>query len=371
MRKIKEMLRLHFEMGMSIRAIARSLSVSTSTVSDLLQRVKVLGFSWPLGEDLNDAALEALLYSGNTGKSRKRPEPDWNYIHQELRRKGVTLQILWFEYKEHYPDGYQYSQFCERYREWRGKLDVVMRQQHRAGEKMFVDYAGQTAPVTDPATGKTRDAQIFIAVLGASNYTYAEASWSQDLPSWIGSHCRAFEYFTGVPGVIAPEYVPGNIFELLFPAALCAVGPQQTAEPHLRRPAIPRVGHIIILDSSEDNPLPLNGKEVIQCWRGTSSSPGLSIGSALYGLGGKSNATSCGYPNRATPIARCCAAFRSWPGSRSLLRPEVQPESRTCHLMSQLLSTSGFKGGALFEVGTPPGRWLRKPVGRLSNGWSW
>ncbi|MGE5483817.1 MAG: IS21 family transposase, partial [Ignavibacteriales bacterium] len=246
MRKIKEMLRLHFEMGMSIRAIARSLSVSTSTVSDLLQRVNVLGLSWPLEEHVDDAGLEALLYPGNTGKSRKRPEPDWNHIHQELRRKGVTLQLLWFEYKERHPDGYQYSQFCERYRKWRSKLDVVMRQQHRAGEKVFVDYAGQTVSVTDPVTGKISEAQVFVAVLGASNYTYAEASWSQDLPSWIGAHCRAFEYFGGVPEVVVPEYVPRNIFQVLFPAALCAGGPRQTAEPHLRGPAIPRVGHITI-----------------------------------------------------------------------------------------------------------------------------
>jgi transposase len=135
MRKIKEILRLK-GMGLSNRAIARSLSISHSTVSDLLGRARAEGIRWPV--EMDEASLEARLYPGNAGKRRRRPEPDWAHVHRELRRKGVTLQLLWLEYKENHPDGYQYSQFCERYRRWRGKLDVVMRQVHRAGEKMFV-----------------------------------------------------------------------------------------------------------------------------------------------------------------------------------------------------------------------------------------
>jgi len=211
MRKIKEMLRLHFEVGLSNREIARSLSVSHSTVSDLLGRFQVAGMAWPLPEDVDEAALEAVLYSGNTGKSRRRPEPDWNQVHREFSRKGVTLQLLWFEYKERYPDGYQYSQFCERYRFWSGKLDLVIRQEHRAGEKVFVDYAGQKVPVTDPRTGQVTEVPVFVATLGASSYTYVEVTAAEDLRSFIGAHCRAFEFFGGVPEVVIPDNLKAGV----------------------------------------------------------------------------------------------------------------------------------------------------------------
>ena len=137
--------------------------------------------------------------------------PDWARAHQELKQKGVTLFLLWQEYRAAHPDGYQYSWFCERYRAWRGKLDVVMRQDHRAGEKLFVDYAGQTVPVTDRATGEIRDAQVFVAVLGASNYTYAEATWSQALPDWIGSHVRTFGFLGGVPELVVPDNLRSGV----------------------------------------------------------------------------------------------------------------------------------------------------------------
>ena len=211
MRKIKEMLRLHFEVGLSNREIARSLSVSHTTVSELLGRFHSAGMSWPLPEGIDEAALEAALYPGNTGKSRRRSEPDWVHIHRELSRKGVTLQLLWFEYKEQHPDGYQYSQFCERYRTWRGKLDVVMRQAHRAGEKVFVDYAGQKMPITDPRTGQVTPVPIFVATLGASSYTYVEATAAEDLRSFIGAHCRAFEFFGGVPDVLVPDNTKAGV----------------------------------------------------------------------------------------------------------------------------------------------------------------
>jgi transposase len=210
MRKIREILRLKWESGMTARQIAQSLSISHSTVLDMLRRVEQSGLSWPL-PDVDDATLEARLYPGNPKPAGKRPEPDMPYIHRELRRKGVTLQLLWEEYKRQNPDGLQYSQFCEHYRQWAGKLDVVLRQTHRAGERMDVDFAGQTVPVVDRKTGEVREAQIFIATLTASNYTYAEAVWSQELPTWIMLHCRAFEFFGGVPATVVPDNLKSGV----------------------------------------------------------------------------------------------------------------------------------------------------------------
>ena len=140
--------------------------------------------------------------------------PDWAEVHREMKarkRTSVTLQLLWVEYKEANPDGLQYSQFCELYRGWRGGLDRVLRQEHRAGEKAFVDYAGQTVPVVDRSTGEIREAQIFVAVLGASNFTYAEACWSQELPEWIGAHVRMLEFFGGVPDLLVPDNVKAGV----------------------------------------------------------------------------------------------------------------------------------------------------------------
>ena len=147
--------------------------------------------------------------------------PSMEYLHQELKKKRVTLQLLWAEYKKGNPGGYQYSQFCDRYRQWTGKLDVCLRQTYRAGEKLFVDYAGQTIPVTDPLTGKTREAYLFVATLGASNYTFAWASFSQDLPSWINAHVRALDFFGAVPEIVVPDYVPRNIIGIMWPTGLC------------------------------------------------------------------------------------------------------------------------------------------------------
>ena len=143
------------------------------------------------------------------------PVPDWSRVHREVRRKGVTLALLWQEYKAVHPAGMQYSWFCERYRAWTVKLDVVMRQEHRAGEKLFVDYAGHTVAVVDRQTGELRQAQVFVAVLGASNYTYAEATWTQALPDWIASHVRAFQFMGGSTELLIPDDVPRNIIRIM------------------------------------------------------------------------------------------------------------------------------------------------------------
>ena len=206
MPKLKEILRLYHEGGMSRRAIAASLDISRSTVTNVLARAETTGVGWPLPSELEDESkLESTLYPAVTGRPRKIEVPDWNYVHQELRRKGVTLQLLWIEYKQEHQDGYQYSQFCEHYHQWKKRLDISMHQQHRGGEKMFVDYAGQTVSIIDPDTGEVREAEIFVAVLGASNYTYAEGQWSQSLGDFIGGHVNAFQYFGGVPELIVPD----------------------------------------------------------------------------------------------------------------------------------------------------------------------
>jgi transposase len=162
---------------------------------------------------MTDAELESRLFP-SLKLSVARPLPDWGEVHRELKQRkktGVTLQLLWIEYKEREPEGLQYSQFCELYRRWRSKLDLVLRQQHALGEKGFVDYAGQTVPVIDRSTGEVRDAQVFVGVLGASNYTYAEASWTQELPAWIQAHVRMFEYFGGVPRLLVPDNLKAGV----------------------------------------------------------------------------------------------------------------------------------------------------------------
>jgi len=212
MRKINEVLRLKWECGLSNRAIARSCSISHSTVSEYVRRAKAVGLTWPLPETLDEDALFRLLFPTTLrSTSRVIPVPDWSQIHAELRRKGVTLRLLWIEYLEATPDGYGYSQFCALYRQWAKRLKPSMRISHKAGEKLFVDYAGQTIPVVDPHTGEIRQAQIFVATLGASNYTYAEAQWSQDLPNWIGGHVRAFSFLGGVPEIVVPDNLKAGV----------------------------------------------------------------------------------------------------------------------------------------------------------------
>lgn len=206
MRKIKEILRLKWEKGLSTRQIAESCDISRSTIKDYLDRAHINGLTWPLPEYLDDVAIEQLLFPPAAHiDTNKRLMPAMEYIHRELKKKKVTLQLLWYEYKRANPQGYQYSQFCERYHQWRKNIDVCLRQSYRAGEKLFVDYAGQTILVTDSFSGKTREAYLFVAALGASNYTFAWASFSQDLPCWISAHVRALDYFGAVPELIVPD----------------------------------------------------------------------------------------------------------------------------------------------------------------------
>jgi transposase len=212
MRKIKEVLRLKWAHEQSNRHIAKSCSISHSTVADYVLRAKLAGLSWPLDPDLDDAAIENLLFPAKDKKAtEKRQMPDLEYLYREMKKKSVTLQLLWYEYKQANPDGYQYSQFCNLYRQWVKKLDLTLRQEHRAGEKLFIDYAGQTVSIVDPKTGEITEAQIFVATLGASNYTFAEASLAQDLPSWIKSHIHAFEFFGAIPEILVPDNLKAGI----------------------------------------------------------------------------------------------------------------------------------------------------------------
>ena len=212
MRKTREVLRLKFELDLSDRQISKSTQVSRSTISDYLRRFAVSGLLWPLPADMSDADIDARLFPPKPSlPDALRPAPDWAVVNREMRRKGVTLFLLWQEYKAGQPEGFLYSWFCDHYREWAGKLDAVMRQEHPAGEKCFVDYCGQTMPVTDRHTGEIRQAQIFVGVMGASNYTYAEATFSQTLPDWIGSHIRMLEYFGAAPEILVPDNLKSGV----------------------------------------------------------------------------------------------------------------------------------------------------------------
>ena len=212
MRKIREVLRLKWQHELGNRKIAHSCSISHSTVREYLHRARQAGLSWPLPEDFDDGALEKLLFPPPGSMSADGPRmPDMKYIHRELKRKSVTLQLLWYEYKEANPQGYQYSRFCELYRQWAGKLDVCLRQHHRAGEKLFIDYAGQTVPIYDPTSGHVSRAYLFVATLGASNYTFAEATMNQELPSWIKLHVHAFDFFGAVAEILVPDNVKTGV----------------------------------------------------------------------------------------------------------------------------------------------------------------
>jgi len=214
MRSIRELLRLKFEQKLSNRSIAKSCSVSHTVINHYVLRAQQAGLAWPLPEGLDEAALEQLLCSTKsqpTSGDANKAMPSLQYLFNELKRKNVTLQLLWYEYKQANPQGHEYSWFCEQYRRWRKTLEVTLRQEHRAGEKLFVDWAGQTMPIQDAKTGEIIQAQIFIACLGASSYTYVEARLSQSLPDWTKVHVNAFEFFGGVPEIVVPDNLKAGV----------------------------------------------------------------------------------------------------------------------------------------------------------------
>ena len=202
-RKIREVLRLKAD-GFSDRQIAATIGSARSTVQECVRRARDAGIAWPLAPALDEAALHAKMYRRLVPLSRT-PRPDFAYLHAELRRRGVTRLLLWEEYKNAHPEGWQYSVFCDQYRRWLATQELVLRQEHAPGDKLFVDYAGQTVPIVDRHTGAIRNAQVFVAVLGFSNYTYAEATLTQGTGDWLGAHVRALEFFGGAPRAIVPD----------------------------------------------------------------------------------------------------------------------------------------------------------------------
>ena len=206
MRQVHEVLRLQWAVGLSERQMARSLGLSRPTVAAYVQRAQVAGLSWPLPDGLDATTLEPRLFPPSPATGPCTPlAPDWPTVHHELKRKGVTLFLLWQAYKAATPEGFQSSWFGQASRAWASKLNLVMRQSHRAGEKLFVDYAGQSIPVVNGRTGEVHETALCIAVLGASNSTYVEATWTQSLPDWMGSHVRAFAALGGVPDSVVPD----------------------------------------------------------------------------------------------------------------------------------------------------------------------
>jgi transposase len=212
MRKLRDVLRLKYDTQLPLRAIAQACGLGLGTVSTYLQRATAAGLTWPLRADLDDTALEARLFTRPTmPPARHRALPDWAALHQELKKPGVTLTLLWQEYRARHPHGYAYSQFCERYRQWARRFKPSMRQVHRAGEKLFVDFSGKRPHLIDPTTGEEVAVELFVGVLGASGLIYAEATRRQDLPSWIGAHLRMLEYFHGSSAVWVPDQLKSGV----------------------------------------------------------------------------------------------------------------------------------------------------------------
>ena len=212
MRQLRELLRLKYGAGLGHRAIAQACAVGLGTVTAYLQRAAAAGLRWPLPDDLDDAALEARLFARPAGpSSTERVIPDWSTLHQELKKPAVTLALLWTEYRAHHPSGYGYSQFCERYRQWARLLKPSMRQVHRAGEKLFVDFSGRRPHLVDARTGEEIAVELFVGALGASGFLYAEATRSQDLPSWIDAHVRMLAYFQGSAAIWVPDNLKSGV----------------------------------------------------------------------------------------------------------------------------------------------------------------
>ena len=245
MRQIRQTLRLHLESGLSLRECSRVLGIGKSTINDIARKARAAGVDWAVAQTLSDEQLEARLYQPAVPRAARHLEPDYAYIHRELKRPGVTLQLLWEEYHQQRGGlAYKYTSFCIKYREWAASQKRSMRQVHVGGEKLFVDYAGQTVPIVNPTTGEISQAQIFVATLGASNYTYACATATQNAADWVGSIIDSLEFFGGVPKLIVPDQpraliarpdrydpTPGRLLEELCEYYNVAVLPARPAHP--------------------------------------------------------------------------------------------------------------------------------------------
>lgn len=241
MRRIREVLRLRHVRGLTERAIAHTLGVSNGVVHGYLRRARLAELSWPLPEGMDDEDLELLLFPAPKAASQspRRPVPDWSYVEKELRRRSVTRVLLWEEYRAANPDGFGYTWFCTTFEAWKGRARPTMRQTHLGGEKVFVDFAGDTIDVFGPITGEARPMKLFVAAMGASNYTYAEACPSESLPDWIGVHTNLFTLLGGVPKFVVCDYVPGHVIGILCPERLCAPRRRSRLDQQI-------VGHITI-----------------------------------------------------------------------------------------------------------------------------
>jgi transposase len=206
MRRIRDVLRLRFAQGLSERAIAASLGLGKGSVGTYLRRARDAGLAWPLPDGLDDDSLELLLFPNASDVSDPdRPVPDWAEIDKELRRRNVTRMLLWQEYRAQHPNGFGYTWFCTHFEAWKGRVRPSMRQTHVGGEKVFIDFAGDTIDIVDPATGEVSEAKLFVAAMGASSYTYAVAIASEGLEDWIAAHVGLFAYLGGVPQVVVPD----------------------------------------------------------------------------------------------------------------------------------------------------------------------
>ena len=216
-RKIREILRMKWTLGLSDRQVSASMNIAHSTVGEYLKRAEQAGLDWEQAQGLEEAELKAKLFPPKSPGSKQRPEPNWEQIEKELKQKGVTRMLLWQEYLAEHPDGYGYSQFCERFRRWaKGQETPTMRKPKKAGEEAEVDYAGLTMPVIDPHTGEITQAEIFVGVLGASGLIYAEAQADQSKPNWVRGHVRMFEFFGGVPRIVRPDNLKSGVSKASF-----------------------------------------------------------------------------------------------------------------------------------------------------------
>jgi transposase len=204
MRMIREVLRLHYSCGLSYKRVSAALGCSRGAVKDYVHRASKAGLTWTAVIALDDTQLERRVFPSKR-EHCGRPLPDWNYVHDELKKKGVTLVLLWSEYRQEHPDGYGLSQFCRLYRLFVNDLNLVMRQEHKAGEKAFSDFAGKRLEILDPESGKNFPAYLFVCTLGASSFTYADLFTDESTESWCLGHAAAFEYFAGVPKIVVPD----------------------------------------------------------------------------------------------------------------------------------------------------------------------